>query len=117
MIFVICCIPAALIALAFWTRIHLARSARAALAASPTKDAGPRNLDPYRDPGPEPKEHAVDCPGCKWMDRHGRWQPPESMFEACVPIDCIKIKTRMSGEEIAKLAERLGFRRQEHIGT
>lgn len=77
----------------------------------------PPNVDPYREPAPEPKEHPPDCPGCEWMDRRGRWQPPEVMFEAGIPFECMKLKMQMTEEEIDELAERLGFKRQPQVVT
>lgn len=78
----------------------------AALREAPAHDDGG---SPYRRAGPEPEVHAVGCKGCEWMDRYGRWQPPEVMFEAGIPIECMMLKRRMTRAQIDELADVCGY--------
>jgi len=71
-------------------------------------------VDPYREPAPAPKEHELGCKGCDWIDRYGRWQPPEVVIAAGLPVECLMLKYEKTLDEIDEWAKSYGLVRVQY---
>lgn len=63
---------------------------------------------PYR-PALELVGHDPNCEACSWMDRVGRWQPPEIVLTSGIPEECLMLGYEVTREGLDDMAKSCGL--------